>query len=111
MRKLVIFGTEATADVIDFYFSNDSDYEVVAFTVDDTYVDGKEHRGRPLVAFEELQTTFPPGDHDMFVAIGFQRMNAVRAQKFAEAKARGYTLASYLSSKASAWPGFSPAEN
>jgi len=111
MRKLVIFGTKATAEVIDFYFTHDSDYEVVAFTVDAAYVDRDEHRARPLVAFEELQSRFPPDDHDLFVAIGFQRMNAVRAEKFAEAKSMGYRLASYLSSKASAWPGFSAAEN
>src|SRR4030095_10811562 len=111
MRKLVIFGTEATADVIDFYFTHDSDYEVAAFTVDAAYVDRDEHRARPLVAFEELRSRFPPDDHDLFVAVGFQKMNAVRAEKFAEGKSMGYTLASYLSSKASAWPGFSPAEN
>lgn len=111
MRKLVIFGTEATADVIDFYFTHDSGYEVVAFTVDAAYVDKNEHRARPLVAFEELQSRFPPDDHDLFVAIGFQKMNAVRAKKFAEVKSLGYRLASYLSSKASAWPEFSVAEN
>ena len=80
MRKLVIFGTEATAEVIDFYFTHDSDYEVAAFTVDAAYLDGDEHRGRPLVAFEELRSKFPPDDHDLFVAVGFQKMNAVRAR-------------------------------
>jgi len=84
---------------------------VAAFTVDAAYVDRDEHRARPLVAFEELQSRFPPDDHDLFVAVGFQKMNAVRAEKFAEGKSMGYTLASYLSSKASAWPGFSAAEN
>jgi sugar O-acyltransferase (sialic acid O-acetyltransferase NeuD family) len=111
MRKLVIFGTEATAEVIDFYFTHDSEYDVAAFTVDGAYLDGDDYRGRPVVAFEELPSRFPPDDHELFIAVGFQKMNAVRAMKFAEAKAMGYTLASYLSSKASAWPGFSVAEN
>jgi sugar O-acyltransferase (sialic acid O-acetyltransferase NeuD family) len=111
MRKLVIFGTEATAEVIDFYFTHDSGYEVVAFTVDAAYLDGDHFRGRPLVAFEDLPARFPPGDHAMFIAVGFQKMNALRATKFREARAAGYPLASYVSSKASAWPGFAAAEN
>jgi sugar O-acyltransferase (sialic acid O-acetyltransferase NeuD family) len=111
MRKLVIFGTEATAEVIDFYFTQDSKYEVAAFTVDAAFLDGDSYKGRPLVAFEDIASKFPPDDYEMFIAVGFQKMNAVRALKFAAAKSMGYTLASYLSSKASAWPGFSPAEN
>jgi sugar O-acyltransferase (sialic acid O-acetyltransferase NeuD family) len=111
MRKLVIFGTEATAEVIDFYFTQDSEYEVAAFTVDAAFLEGDSYRGRPLVAFEDIASKFPPDDYEMFIAVGFQKMNAVRALKFAAAKSMGYTLASYLSSKASAWPGFSAAEN
>lgn len=111
MRKLVIFGSEATAEVIDFYFTHDSKYDVAAFTVDAAFLDGDSFRGRPLVAFEDIASRFPPDDHEMFIAVGFQKMNAVRALKFAAAKAMGYRLASYLSSKASAWPGFLPAEN
>jgi len=111
MRQLVIFGTEATAEVIDFYFTHDSKYDVAAFTVDAAYLDGDSFRGRPLVAFEDLPSKFPPEDYALFIAVGFQKMNAVRAKKFEEAKSKGYTLASYLSSKASVWPGFSPADN
>jgi sugar O-acyltransferase (sialic acid O-acetyltransferase NeuD family) len=111
MRKLVIFGTEATAEVIDFYFTQDTDYEVAAFTVDAAFVNGDNYKGRPLVAFEEVASRFPPDDYQMFIAVGFQKMNAVRAEKFATAKSMGYTLASYVSSKASTWPGFAAAEN
>ena len=67
---------------------------------------------RPLVAFEELRSRFPPDDHDLFVAVGFQKMNAVRAAKFAEGKWMGYTLASYLSGEAVGLAqGLSAAEN
>jgi acetyltransferase-like isoleucine patch superfamily enzyme len=39
----------------------------------------------------------------MFVPLGFQRMNALRAEKFAAAKKKGYALASYVSSRIQAW--------
>jgi sugar O-acyltransferase (sialic acid O-acetyltransferase NeuD family) len=37
----------------------------------------------------------------MFVAVGYQDLNRFRAQKYAEAKAKGYELVSYVSSRAS----------
>jgi sugar O-acyltransferase (sialic acid O-acetyltransferase NeuD family) len=36
----------------------------------------------------------------MFVAVGYQDLNRFRAQKYAEAKAKGYELVSYISSRA-----------
>ena len=39
MSKLVIFGLGNMADQAYFYFSNDSDHEVVAFTADAEFVD------------------------------------------------------------------------
>jgi UDP-3-O-[3-hydroxymyristoyl] glucosamine N-acyltransferase len=52
------------------------------------------------VAFEELKASFPPDQAEMFVAMGIQKVNQIRAAKVAEAEARGYRLASYLSSRA-----------
>ena len=37
-KKLVIFGIANFAEIAHYYFSNDSEYEVVAFTVDTAYV-------------------------------------------------------------------------
>jgi sugar O-acyltransferase (sialic acid O-acetyltransferase NeuD family) len=37
----------------------------------------------------------------MFVAIGYQELNRFRAQKYAEARAKGFELVSYVSSRAS----------
>lgn len=109
--KLVLFGTEGNADVMDHYFTHDSDYEVVAFTVDGDYVTSDTHLGRPVVAFEDIETAFPASDHHVFVAAGFRRMNALRAEKFAAFEAKGYSFGSYLSSRASAYAGFQPGRN
>ena len=56
-------------------------------------------QGLPVIAFEELEASFPPGQTSLFVAIGNQKVNQQRAGKVAEAEGRGYELASYLSSK------------
>ena len=47
----------------------------------------------------------------MFVAVSYAKLNAVRTEKVAAARAKGYRLVSYLSSRATVFPGFEPKEN
>jgi len=96
-RKLVIFGTGDIADIAWFYFSRFSDYEPVAFTVDATYVQGATFRGLPVVPFEEVDASYSPEGYDMFVALSYAKLNAVRKEKYEAAKSMGYRLASYIS--------------
>ncbi len=110
-KRLVIFGAEDTAQLADFYFSNDSDYVVVGFTTDREFLKGDRFGGRPLVAFEDLEQAFGPADHELFVAVGYAQLNDLRRRKYEEGKARGYRIATYVSSRATVWPGFEPAEN
>ena len=105
-KKAVIFGTGGFAEVVDFYLTNDSCYEVVGFTATDTIDDGVKFRNRPLIGFEKIQEIFAPGEVDMFIAIGYRKMNSVRAEYMAAASAKGYKLLSYVSSKATHWIGF-----
>jgi len=100
MKKLVIFGARAFAEISHYYFSQDSEYQVVAFTVDGVYLRESSYRGLPVVPFEEIEQHFPPAEHDLFVAIGIGRVNRDRAAKVAQAEGKGYRLASFLSSRA-----------
>ncbi len=110
-RKLVIFGLGDSAQLADFYFTHDSDYEVVALTVDKAFATETEKFGRPVVAFEDLAEKYPPAEHAFFAAVGYTQLNRVRREKYEAAKAQGYSIASYLSSKATVWPGFELNEN
>ena len=101
MGKVVIFGTGKFADEAYFYLTNDSPHEIAAFTVDGAYLTEREMFNLPVVPFEEVKNEFPPGDFKMFIAVGYQDLNKFRAQKYAESKAMGYELISYLSSRAS----------
>jgi sugar O-acyltransferase (sialic acid O-acetyltransferase NeuD family) len=102
MSKLVIFGCGDIAQLAHFYFSSDSEHDVVAFTVDRAYVpEGGLYCGLPVVAFEDVEQLYPPSDHQLFVAVSYAKINQVRATKVGEAKAKGYSLASYISSRAS----------
>ena len=101
MSKVVIFGAGKIADEAYFYLTNDSPHEIVAFTVDRAYLTVPEKLGLPVVPFETVQDQYSPSDHKMFVAVGYQELNRFRAQKYAEARAKGYELVSYVSSRAS----------
>lgn len=65
----------------------------------------------PLVPFDEVQSQFPPSHYDMFVAVGYSKLNAVRAAKCKEARELGYRLASYVSTRSSVWPDLVVGEN
>lgn len=111
MKQIILFGTGDIAELADFYFTHDSPYEVAGFTVDGAYLKANEFRGRPVVAFEQLDERFPPETFGFFVALSYAELNAVRAEKVAAARAKNYSLVSYLSSRATVFAGFEAKQN
>jgi sugar O-acyltransferase (sialic acid O-acetyltransferase NeuD family) len=110
-QQIIVFGTGEIAELADFYFTHDSEFEVVGFTVDGAYVKEAEFRDRPVRPFEQVSERFPPERFGIFVAVSYAKLNAVRAEKVAAARAKGYRVVSYLSSRATVFPGFEPKEN
>lgn len=110
-KKLVIVGDSAIAEVAFEYFQHDSNYDVVAFAVEREYRKRDELFGRPVVAFEEIEGHYSPDDHDAFVAIGFASMNRLRERLYLAAKAKGYVLSSYISSRAFVWHNVTIGDN
>lgn len=100
MEGIVVFGAGKIAEVAHGYFSRDDARPVVAFTADRAHCPATAHLGLPLVPFDEIVARFPPDRFGMFVAIGYHRMNALRAERCEQARALGYRLASYVSPEA-----------
>src|SRR4029078_3308027 len=99
MTKLLISGTLQIAEVCAYSFDRDSDYEVVAHTADGAFVDGDRFGSRPVGPFEDLSAAFPPHHHHLLHAVGYSKVNRLRADKFFAARALGYRMARYVSSK------------
>jgi len=97
MKNLVIFGTGDIAQIARYYFEKDTEYKVVAYCLDDAYIDADESDGLPLVPFSKLEVSHPPAENDFFAAISYTEMNKLRHKKFDEALAKGYNVASYVS--------------
>ncbi|WP_266366583.1 acetyltransferase [Tellurirhabdus rosea] len=100
MANVVIFGVLDTAELAHFYLTHDSEHTVVAFTVHEEYLKETEFRGLPVVAFEHVQEIYPPGEFQFFAPMTGRNMNRNREKVYQDAKAKGYSFVSYVSSKA-----------
>ena len=110
-KKLVIFGTSEIASLAKYYFDHDSDYEVVAFTVDDSYCESDTFENLPLIPWSQVQKSFPPLNFHMHVALSYMKLNQLRQEKYEQTKAAGYELASYVCSKSVTWPDLTIGDN
>lgn len=111
MQEIVIFGAGDIAELADVYFTDDSALRVAAFAVDRSHLTFSELRKRPVVPFEDVTRSYPPSQYAMFVALSYTKLNALRAEKLAAARAMGYEIASYVSSRASMPSSFELKEN
>ncbi len=103
-KRAIVFGTGRFAEVVHFYLTHDAGYEISAFAATGAAVDGKPLLGLPVVDFDEVADRFPPDGHDIYVAVGARRFNALRAGFLEQAKAKGYRPITYVCSKATTWP-------
>jgi sugar O-acyltransferase (sialic acid O-acetyltransferase NeuD family) len=102
-RPLVLIGDGAFAEIACEYFTHDSPFEVVAFAVERAFKKRESLSGLPVVAFEEVEERFAPDAHSFFAALVYTQANALRERLYSEAKAKGYTPASYVSPRAFVW--------
>lgn len=100
MAKVIIFGVLDTAELAHYYLQHDSEHEVAAFTINREYIQDEAFHGLPVVAFEDVQTIFPPSEYSFFAPMTGRNMNRNRENIYNEAKAKGYSFISYISSHA-----------
>lgn len=105
MADVVVFGVKDLASLAHFYLRHDSPHRVVGFTVHEQFMpENGRFEGLAVIPFERLPAEFPPGQVQGFVPMTHRRMNADRAGIYAEFKANGYELISYVSSRATVFP-------
>jgi len=111
MKKLIIFGTGDIAQIANYYFEIDSEYEVTGFTVHKEFITSEEFEGKPIFPFDNLEEKFSIKEFEVFIAISYANMNKIREKVFFEVKEKGFKLASYISSKCSYLSQIPPGEN
>ena len=111
MKKVIIFGTTDFAEVVGYYLTKDSNYEVVCFTLDKAYIKDEKFNGLPIIEFENIENLYPPSEYSMFIAIGYNKMNKIREQKYIEAKSKGYELITYIAPRVSLYDNVEIGDN
>ena len=113
MKDIIIFGTGEIAELAHYYFEHDpeSQYNVVAFTVDDEYVKSETFNSLPLVPISKLKELYPTQKFAAHVALSYQKLNQLREAKYNLMKALGYELVSYVCSKSALWQDLKHGDN
>jgi len=109
--QIVIVGEGETAEIAYEYFTYDSPYEVIAFSAEKKYLTKTELFGLPVVPFEELKESYPTGQVKAFVALSYTQLNRPRRRLYQATKEMGYSLVSYVSSRAFVWRNVEIGEN
>jgi len=112
MAKVIIFGVQDFAQLAKFYLQHDSEHEVVAFSVHKQYLpEGETFEGLPVVAFEYVEEIYPASEFKFFAPMSPSRMNKLRESVYYQIRGKGYEMISYVSSKATVFPGTSIGDN
>jgi sugar O-acyltransferase (sialic acid O-acetyltransferase NeuD family) len=110
-KPVVMFGNGPLAHTFHTFLTQDGDFDIVATTVDATHLGAPSALDLPTVPFEDVTRHYPPSEFDLFIALGYLRMNTVRRDRYLEAKEKGYDLISHVSPRASTWPDLKVGEN
>lgn len=106
--KLLIYGIGKLAQYVRYLFENDTEYEVVAYCIEEKLLNSDSFDGRPLINFEGIEEFYPAGSYNIFIAVG---NNNIRSRLYFAAEQKGYSLASYISTKAQIWPDIKTGSN
>ena len=99
-KKVIIFGSEQTAQLAEYYLSNDSEYEVDSFTIHRPKVQHTKFSNKPLLPFEDIISLRPPEKYLMFAPMMASDVNRNRLSIFNTGLGLGYNFISYISSRA-----------
>jgi len=112
MANVIVFGLLDTASLAHFYLKRDTEHEVAAFSVNEEYMPNETlFEGLPIVPFENVENIYSPSDYHFFAPLTAGKMNRLRESVYNEIKGKRYKLISYISSKATVFPGDQIGEN
>jgi len=111
MTDVVIFGTSEFAEIVYRFLLKDKNFNVVAFTVHEKFLQHNKFQDLPVIAFEKLENEFLPSKIKLFVALGYTDNNKKRESVFNQVKQKGYSCISYVDSSNTIGDDFECGEN
>lgn len=97
MAKVIVFGIKDLAELAHYYLETDSIHEVVAFTVNRSYLPvKKKFKGLPIIPFEDIEKDYNPNGYKFFAPMTHSNINKDREKVFNCIKYKGYQLISFI---------------
>lgn len=103
MKPLIVVGTGSFGEVAAAYFDRFSDYQVLAFAVSESHLDEKKFAGRNVYPIESLSSRYPVGEVEVFVAVGYRKMNQIRQALVSQIESFGFSLTSFVHPEVDIW--------
>jgi len=98
--KVIIFGTGNISELAYYYLRDDSEHEVVAFTMNKEYIQTNSFLDLPIIEFENIENIYSPSEYYLFAPVSARNLNKLRERIYIEGKNKGYNFISYISTKA-----------
>ncbi|MGB9915115.1 MAG: acetyltransferase [Candidatus Bathyarchaeales archaeon] len=95
-EKIIIIGAGEFAEIAYEYFSDFSNFEVAAFSVERAFIDKTKLFDLPVVAFEEVEWHYSPREYKAFVAVTYTQLNRVRTRLYRKTKEKGYGIVTFI---------------
>lgn len=96
MRKIIFAGNGITAEILHEYLVNDPRYHVVAATVDEPYLKNGTFKVVPNVDITQVAMLYPPADHAIIMAAGYDNLNRTREGLYRQITGLGYEVITYI---------------
>jgi sugar O-acyltransferase (sialic acid O-acetyltransferase NeuD family) len=101
MAKVIIFGIHDFAELAYYYLINDSKHEIIAFSVNESYLpEEKYFHELPIIPFEHVEQVYSPKEFVFFAPMSPKKMNSLREMIYNQIKSKDYKMISYISAKA-----------
>jgi sugar O-acyltransferase (sialic acid O-acetyltransferase NeuD family) len=110
-KNLIIIGTGFFSEVAKAYFEEYTNYRVVAFACHSRFKKAESIYGSLLFEIERLKDKCDVDNHDVFVAIGYGRMNKMRQAVYEEIKSLGYKCTTFVHPEVKIWPSTKLGDN
>ena len=102
--NLIIFGTGNFSLTVTRYFERYTDLNIISYVEDQ---ESNNHssifNGKPLLTLDTLFNKHPPHSCQLFVAVGYTKMNTVRQKYFELLKGKNYSFANFIHPNVVLW--------
>lgn len=103
MKKTIIFGTGSQAIRLYQTMEQEGMDMPSSFVVNRRYIQETTLYDVPVLPFEDMENLVPPEEYDVYLAVGYSKMNNNRMNIANELLKKGYSLLNFIHPKAEVW--------